>query len=224
MVNSKIVKILCYTLITLSCFAGITLLIMGISSFNDNSYSIIFLIVSIALPLTTIIITYPLFALASIDKNTDDINKKFDRVIDLLTKTPVNKVKRSYTSCNCNDDTDNLYKNPTNTKIVTEKSLPESSLKQESRESIRESVQSSTPSVYTDEIENIISFINNFYKTNLSSADSYDILKEKIEKISNYQAKVLKEKIVSAFTKEEIFATLKMHKVLISLKDDDFYL
>lgn len=82
-----IVNAVCKFYIVLCFVGGILLLISGIIKIMENQPgSYVSIILGVALPLSSVLITYPLMALASIDKNIEKLNDQVEELTEAVNK------------------------------------------------------------------------------------------------------------------------------------------
>lgn len=87
MIKHSGIKSICHFLMAMMYFISIIILILGFSICFDEKhklhyFGILIIIGSILLPIVVTVALYPIFALANIDQNTEEINKKLDLIIN----------------------------------------------------------------------------------------------------------------------------------------------
>lgn len=83
--NRTIVNVLCKLYIVFCLLAGIILLAYGVAFImNNKSGWHLYIILGIAVPLTSVLVTYPLMALANIEKNVEKLNEQIEELTDII--------------------------------------------------------------------------------------------------------------------------------------------
>lgn len=87
MIKHSGIKNICYFLMAMTYFISVIALIYGLSICFDkgnilNDFGMLIVLGSILFPFAVTVALYPIFALANIDQNTEEINQKLDLLIN----------------------------------------------------------------------------------------------------------------------------------------------
>ena len=196
---SKYIKILCYTLIVISCVIGFVLILLGLSRISDEEKSStwwVFVIAGILVPLISAVNIYPLLALSQIEENLTYLNHQIDDFSD-STNTKLSKIIHKVDMLtqqqrqDCND-----LECPTILKHTNQ-------------------TNSNGEASHILSME-AVNFINQKYNANVSISDDISIIKQKILQIDHNSSSVfiLKNKVCSAQTKKEIIDSFILHRMI----------
>ncbi len=204
MFSSKIIKTICYIIISIACLAAVILIVVGANFLADREKGAwIYIACGILLPFLSIVWVFPIFALANIDINVvnmktemESLNKKVDQI------DSCSSIKNEE---NCKENS--IFKGETH--IVDENPirLANSKVDVPQKELNRNVLQTN---IYKESLN----FINKKYGVNISEDDDVGVVKEKIESIE-YQTTsfaILKNKIRKADGFSEIANAIIMHK------------
>lgn len=209
MLNNKWIKGLCYTLMGFMDVIAIILMIYGISDLlkeDANSIGWIFIIIGIVIPIAVSVGIYPIFALANIDKNFTDINKKYDLIINQMMIA--NKEKFSDVNITIEEKLKHVNK-------LDEKNNNISNINN-STSSIDESQNMN--SVGDEYLPNeLVEYLNEKYDLTIDINDSFEIIKMKIQGIDaddNSKTITFKSRSGSSKDVKELISIIKMHKIV----------
>ena len=193
MINSKGIRILCYITMGLAYAAGIALAVYGISMMDEKETknAVIFLVIGALIPFAITLALYPIFALSLIESHTVKLNDNMSLLLERI-----------------NSSTSNQQLEPTTAQISTNPSTPAPI-----------STPPSSP-VTTAQLEDVLSFINHKYNTQINATDTLEIIKEKISKIDDYLnlTRIFKNRINEAESLDEVFSIMKMHRAALNSK------
>lgn len=83
--NRDIVNILCKLFIGICIFIGVMLLLNGVIQIMDEKQGwYINIVLGVSIPLSSVMITYPLMALANMDKNVEKLNEQIKYLNDQI--------------------------------------------------------------------------------------------------------------------------------------------
>ena len=185
MFDNDRVKFFCSIFMILVFIASIVLVCVGIAAAIDgNSYSIYCFISAVLLPPSYSISVFHIFALSSIDENIIILNQKVQRL-------STNGIK-----------TNEIDPEPVSTDPQT------------NDVSVSDNKNKETQTTDCDKLDDVFLFMSQVYSISISKDDSLEALKKKIREIKSEKASILKCRIESAKTKDEIFNILSMHKAV----------
>ena len=187
MFNNDRVKFFCSIFMILIFITSIILVCVGIAEAVDgNSISIYFFVSAVLLPPSFSISVFHVFALSSIDENIISLNKKVQRLSNNGVAT--NEIKSAPSSTDSNSNVGITPDNKSEETQATDK----------------------------NKFDDAALFISQTYNISISADDSYELLKEKIRGIKSEKASILKCRVETAKTKDEILNIISMHKAISS--------
>ena len=190
MINSKGIKILCYIIMGCISIVSLVLIVYGINEMSDDESYVIFILLGFILPIVFSVTLYPIFALANIDENVREINRKITELDSIFLSENSNiKILTN----------ESKAENETNTSPVdiTIKDAPNQEISQ------------------TSILQDSIDFINEKYGVDIVMDDDLNTIKIKVCNISenSLSAKILIKKIMDANNIQDVITAFALHKV-----------
>ena len=201
MIGSKGIRVFCYIIMTIAYIASVVLLILGIEAVGgrgSNSMGWTLIIAGIALPLTTTISLYPIFALSKMEDSLSDLSEEVKKISYALERQVPQNVPYAQVP------PPSAYPAPPTPSAPPAPSAPNCQMPPR--------MPNSAPT--QGNTQDAIAYLNSTYHLNLSVADDLSTLKNKIASIAdaNFGTLILKQKVAESVTVEQVYSVFVLHK------------